>query len=120
MARIRRKGTSATLLVRDDDGIAMPIMPWGKVHNLSPDESNAARNTTAISADCGVVSIIAIGGGAHFKQGDATVTATISDPYLPAGVWHELPVFEGNEFGFVSVIAASGAGPIIAQIVERQ
>ena len=120
MARIRRKGTSATLLVRDDDGMAMPTMPWGKVHNLSPDETTAARNTVAISNDCGVVSLIAIGGGAHFKQGDSTVVATTNDPYLPAGIWHELPVFDGGEFGFVSVIAASGSGPITAQIVERQ
>ena len=120
MARIRRKGTSATLLMRDDDGVAMPIMPWGAVHNLSPDESTAARNVAAISAECGVVSIIAIGGGAHFKQGDSTVVATTNDPYLPAGVWHELPVFAGDDFGFVSIIAASGSGAITAQIVERQ
>jgi hypothetical protein len=120
MARIRRKGESSTLLMRDDDGTAMPIMPWGKVHNLSPDEATAARNTTAISSDCGVVSIIAISGGALFRQGDSTVVATASDPYLPAGVWHELPVFEGDDFSFVSIISASGSGAIAAQIVERQ
>lgn len=120
MARIRRKGTTATLLVRDDDGAAMPIMPWGTVHNLSPDETTAARNAVQISSSCGVVSIIAIGGGAHFKQGSASVVATTNDPYLPAGVWHELPVFDGDPFGFVSIIAAPGSGPIAAQIVERQ
>jgi hypothetical protein len=65
-----------------------------------------------------VVSIIAIGGAAHFKQGDAGVVATTSDPYLPEGVWHELPVFEGIDF--VSIISAAGAGDIIAQICERQ
>ena len=120
MARIRRKGTSATLLVRDDDGMTMPIMPWGTVHNLTPDETTAVRNTVALSAACGVVSIIAIGGAAHFRQGAARVAATTSDAYLPAGVWHELPVFEGDGFGFVSIIAASGSGSIAAQIVERQ
>ena len=120
MARLRSKGSSATLLVRDDDLVPLPIMPWGKVHSLAPTEATAARNTTAISADCGVVSIIAIGGGAHFKQGDATVVATTSDPYLPEGVWHELPVFSGGAWSHVSIISAAGAGTISAQICERQ
>ena len=119
MARLRNKGSSATRLVRDDDSVPLPIMPWGTVHNLTPTEATAARNTTAISADCGVVSIIAIGGPAHFKQGQVSVTATIADAYLPEGVWHELPVFEGTPWNYVSMISASGAGTIAAQIVER-
>jgi hypothetical protein len=120
MARLRSKGPGATKLVRDDDLQPMPIMPWGTVHNLSPTETTAARNATAISADNGVVSIVAIGGAAHFRQGDSTVVATVTDPYLPEGEWHELPVFEGDEWSYVSIISATGAGPISAQIVERQ
>lgn len=120
MARLRRKGPAATKLVQDDDGLPLPIMPWGTVHNLTPTESTAARNISAIGVDSGVVSIIAIGGPAHFKQGDASVVATTSDPYLPEGVWHELPVFEGAEWDYVSIISAAGAGNIIAQICERQ
>ena len=120
MARLRRKGFGTTELVRDNDGAKMPIMPWGKVYTLAPTEAAAARNTTAISADCGVVSIIAIGGGAHFKQGGASVLATVNDPYLPEGEWHELPVFEGQEWGYVSILSASGSGDIAAQICERQ
>lgn len=120
MARLRRKGNSATLLARDDDMVPMPIMPWGTVHNLAPTEATAARNSTAISAECGVVSIIAIGGGAHFKQGGASVVATASDPYLPEGVWHELPVFPGSAWSHVSIISAAGSGNISAQICERQ
>jgi hypothetical protein len=119
MARLRSKGPSATRLVRDDDSVPLPIMPWGTVHNLAPTETTAARNTTAISADCGVISIAAIGGPAHFKQGDSSVTATTNDAYLPEGVWHELPVFEGNQWNYVSMISATGAGTIAAQIVER-
>jgi hypothetical protein len=119
MARLRSKGPGATRLVRDDDLVPMPIMPWGTVHNLSPTEIAAARNATAISADSGVVSIIAIGGGAHFKQGNSSVVATTSAPYLPEGEWHELPVFEGSDWSYVSIISATGAGPITAQIVER-
>jgi hypothetical protein len=120
MARLRHKGAGATKLVRDDDLVPLPIMPWGTVHNLGPTESTAARNTTAIAASAGVVSVIAIGGGAHFKQGDASVVATTNDPYLPEGEWHEVPVFEGDQWSYVSVISAAGAGPIAAQIVERQ
>jgi hypothetical protein len=120
MARLRNKGPGATKLVRDDDCVPMPIMAWGTVHNLAPTEAGAARNTIAISADCGVVSIVAIGGDAYFKQGDSAVVATTSDPYLPEGVWHELPVFEGNDYSYVSIISAAGAGDIAAQIVERQ
>jgi hypothetical protein len=120
MARLRSKGAGATKLVRDDDLVPMPIMPWGTVHNLSPTESTAARNAVPLSADSGVVSIVAIGGAAHFKQGNSSVVATVNDPYLPEGEWHELPVFEGNEWSYVSIISATGAGPISAQIVERQ
>ncbi len=119
MARLRSKGSSATRLVRDDDGVPILIMPWGMVHNMTPTETTAARNTTAISADCGVISIIAIGGPAHFKQGNSSVTATVTDAYLPEGVWHELPLFEGNAWDYVSMISATGAGTIAAQIVER-
>jgi hypothetical protein len=119
MARLRRKGSSATRLVRDDDSVPLPIMAWGAVHNLVPTETTAARNTTAISADCGVISVVAIGGPAHFKQGDSSVTATVTDAYLPEGVWHELPAFEGNQWNYVSMISATGAGTIAAQIVER-
>ena len=120
MARLRHKGVGATKLVRDDDLTPLPIMPWGTVHNLSPTEATAGRNATAISANAGVVSVIAIGGGAHFKQGDASVVATVNDPYLPEGEWHELPVFEGDQWSYVSIVSATGAGPIAAQIVERQ
>jgi hypothetical protein len=120
MARLRHKGAGATKLVRDDDLVPLPIMPWGTVHNLTPTESTAARNATAISANAGVVSVIAIGGGAHFKQGNASVLATVNDPYLPEGEWHELPVFEGDQWNYVSIISATGAGPIAAQMVERQ
>jgi hypothetical protein len=67
-----------------------------------------------------VVSIVAIGGASHFKQGDASVTATTSDPYLPEGEWHELPVFEGDDWSYVSIISTTGAGTIAAQIAERQ
>ena len=120
MARLRSKGPSATRLVRDDDMVPLPIMPWGAVHNLAPTELTPARNAIPIAADCGVVSIVAIGGPAHFKQGDSTVTATINDAYLPEGEWHELPIFEGDEWSYVSLISATGAGTISAQLVERQ
>jgi len=120
MARLRSKGIGATKPVRDDDLVPMPIMPWGTVHNLAPTETSAERNATAISATCGVVSVIAIGGDAHFRQGDSSVVATTDDPFLPEGVWHELPVFEGDAWNHVSIVAAAGAGSISAQIVERQ
>jgi hypothetical protein len=120
MARLRSKGPNATKLVRDDDLVPLPIMPWGIVHNLVPTEATAARNVTPISAECGVVSIAAIGGAAHFKQGDASVTATVNDAFLPEGEWYELPVFEGDAWSYVSIISATGAGTIAAQIAERQ
>jgi hypothetical protein len=120
MARARTKGPGATNLVRDDDSVPMPIMAWGAPHNLAPTETTADRNSTAISPDCGVISVIAIGGGAHFKQGDSSVVATTSDPYLPEGIWHELPVFDNVAYSYVSIISAAGSGDISAQIVERQ
>jgi hypothetical protein len=120
MARLRSKGSSATRLVRDDDLVPLPIMPWGMVHNLTATEAAAARNATQISPECGVVSIIAIGGPAHFRQGDGSVSATVEDVYLPEGEWHELPVFDGDDWSYVSFISAVGAGTVAAQIVERQ
>jgi hypothetical protein len=62
MARLRSKGPSATRLVRDDDMVPLPIMPWGTVHNVTATETTAARNATAIAADCGVVSSFQAGG----------------------------------------------------------
>ena len=120
MARLRRKGLTATKLVRDDDGTPLPVMAWGVIHSLSPTEVTAVRNVTPISAECGMVSIIAINGPAHFRQGNSSVVATLNDAYLPEGEWHELPVFEGDDWSYVSIIAASGAGAISAQICERQ
>ncbi len=120
MARLRNKGPSATRLARDDDNVPMPIMPWGTTFNLTPDETTAARNASPISNSCGVVSVIAISGSAHFRQGDASVVATTDDPFLPEGIWHELPVFEGSDTSHISFIAASGAGGIVVQICERQ
>lgn len=120
MARLRRKGLSTTELARDNDGAKMPIMPWGIVHNLTPTEAVAARNTTPISDTCGVVSIIVIGGDAHFRPGNSNVEATVNDPYLPEGEWFELPVFEGDDWSHVSIISATGSGSIQAQICERQ
>ncbi len=120
MARLRSKGPSATRLVHDDDNVPMPIMPWGTMHNLAPNETTADRNTSPISDTCGVVSVIAIGGGAHFRQGDAAVVATTDDPFLPEGIWHELPVFEGANTSHISFIASSGSGSIVTQICERQ
>ena len=46
--------------------------------------------------------------------------ATTADPYLPEGEWHELPVFEGNAWSYVSIVSATGSGNIVAQICERQ
>jgi hypothetical protein len=120
MARLRRKGPGTTELVRDNDGAKMPIMPWGTVHHLAPTEATAARNATPISDTCGVVSIIAIGGDAHFRQGGSGAVATTNDSYLPEGEWYELPVFEGDEWSHVSILSASGSGDIVAQICERQ
>ncbi|MGH2990747.1 MAG: hypothetical protein ACRDMA_12980, partial [Solirubrobacterales bacterium] len=113
-------GLTATVLVRDNDGARMPIMTWGTVHNLAPTEAAPARNTEAISGTCGVVSIIAIGGDAHFKQGDASVLATTGDAYLPEGEWQELPLFKGDAWSYVSIVSAVGSGNIVAQICERQ
>jgi hypothetical protein len=45
---------------------------------------------------------------------------TVNDPYLPEGEWHELPLFEGEQWSYGSIISATGAGTIAAQIVERQ
>jgi hypothetical protein len=108
MARLRTRGPSATKLVRDDDLVPMPIMAWGATHNLAPTEVRSAS------------AAVAIGGPAHLKQGDASVVATVGAPYLPEGEWHELPVFEGDVWRYVSMISATGAGTIAAQIVERQ
>ena len=120
MARLRRKGPASTKLVRDDDGTPMPIMAWGQVHALAPTETTAARNAVALSPETGVVSIIAIGGAAHFKQGDDGVVATTSDPFLPEGEWLELPLLDGTAFDYISIVAAPGAGTISAQICERR
>lgn len=119
MARITEDRVRARVLGVDDNGNSLPVGIWGTVHNLDPTEGAHARNSTPFGESVGVVSIIAIGGPGHFKQGSNSVTATPDDVYLPEGVWLDLLIPKGSNWDYVSVISASGAGPIAVQVVER-
>lgn len=120
MARLKRKG-HPTRLVVDDDGARMPVVPAGNLtlHNLTPTESVADRNSSAFDSECGLV-LVFVTGRAHFKLGGSSVTATASDQYIPAGVWLPVPLFEGDgaNADYISIISASGSGDIAAQIAE--
>lgn len=119
MARITASRITRRVLGVDDNGNSLPIGVWGTVHNLSPSEAEADRNASPFGPECGVVSLIAIGGNAHFVQGDEDVEATVNDPILPSGVWIDALVPLGDQWDYVSVISAVGSGPIAVQICER-
>ncbi len=119
MSRLSEARIAAGVLGITINGQLVPVGVWGTVHNLTPDESTPARNTTPFAEGCSVVSVCAIGGDAYFKQGDDAVDATTSDVYLPAGVWMDMLVPEGASWNYVSAIAAPGFGTIKVQLVER-
>lgn len=119
MSRARSAGPAASFLVQDDNNRPLPVMVWGQVHVLGCDESTPDRNTLAFHPDCGVISVIVKDGWAHVKQGGSGVDAATTDAYLPPGMWHELPLFEGEEWDYLSVVSATGEGALTVQVMER-
>ncbi|MCA8908062.1 MAG: hypothetical protein KDA49_03440 [Rhodospirillaceae bacterium] len=80
-----------TLLPRDDDNHPIPALRLrpGGAHQLAAATGASTRTATAFAADTrviGVVSDVDI----YLQTGDATVTASATDHFLPAGLYADL------------------------------
>ena len=96
MARLRSKGSSATRLVRDDDSEPLPIMPWG---TRAQSDAHGGDRRAQHDRDLG-----RLRRGQHrcdrwagpLQAGRFQRHCDRQRTYLPEGVWHELPIFEGS------------------------
>lgn len=76
-----------TELPRDDRLIPMPVLSprSGGAHHLESETDVSTRNATAFATGVKVILVTATE-PAYVRLGDATVSATAADHYLPAGV----------------------------------
>ena len=98
-----------TLLPRDDDNTPIPAMtlrPDG-AHSLAAGASSV-RNAQAFAAGTRVVSLYATE-PVFLRLGDATVTASATDHFFPAGIYYDVSL--GHAKGATAThIAAIRAG----------
>lgn len=103
-----------TLLPQDSDRNTIPALRLKKnaAHTLTAG-SSSTRNATAFDAETRIVSIYA-SAPVFIAFGDATVTASSSDHYFPAGVYYDLSIGGGNtgQYSHVAVLAVSGGGDV--------
>lgn len=98
-----------TLLPRDDDNTPIPAMTLkaGGAHALTAGASSA-RTAQPFAAGTRVVSLFATE-SVFLSLGDATVTASASDHFFPAGIYYDVSL--GHAKGaLASHVAAIRAG----------
>lgn len=98
-----------TFLPRDEDFHPIPALrlkPDG-AHTV-PVADSSARNAAAFAADTRVIAVHS-DVPAFLRTGDATVDATVTDHFLPAGTYLYLSVGDGRQTGRHSHIAALAA-----------
>lgn len=105
-----------TLLPKDADDNIIPALRFrsGGAHTIAV-TATSARNSAAFAADTKVVSLYATG-PVYVKFGDATVTATTSDHYFPAGVYYDIAISGGGPKGVhhthIAVLRAEADGTL--------
>jgi len=109
-----------TTLPRDSDNTPIPALglnPNG-AHSLSAGNS-ATRNAIAFDADTRIISLYSTT-PIFMAFGDATVTATSSDHYFPAGLYFDFAIGGDKTMHspYLSVLAESGTGTVY--ISEKQ
>lgn len=86
-----------TLLPVDSDLNPIPavrLRAGGGAHTIAA-TATTARNATAFSAETRIVSVYATG-PVYLRFGGASVTATASDHYFPAGVYYDFAIGGGK------------------------
>lgn len=105
----------STFLPTDSNDHIIPVLrlkPSG-AHAISATTGSSAKNSTAFASDTKVVSIYAAE-DMYIKFGDASVTATSSDHFFPAGVYYDFAI--GGEHvvhtPYMAALAVSTNGAI--------
>lgn len=85
-----------TLLPLDADNNPIQALRLrdGGAHSIAV-SATSARNTTAFSAETKVISLYATG-PVHVRLGGASVTASASDHYFPAGTYYDVAISGGR------------------------
>jgi hypothetical protein len=109
-----------TLLARDDENLAIPALalrPGGS--QKIEFTSSSAANAVAFNSATKVISIVATE-DVFIKTGDASVTATTSDHFLPAGTYEYISIrgFKRAQHTHIAAIRASADG--VLYISERE
>lgn len=99
-----------TSLPKDSDNNAIPALRLrsGGAHAIAV-TGTSARNATAFTSFCRVVSLYATG-PVFIRFGSSSVTAATTDHYFPAGVYYDFAI-QGSKTaqnGYVAAIRAEG------------
>lgn len=94
-----------TILPTDsyDNPIPALRLKLSGAHTVSATTGASARNTTGFNADTRVVSVYAES-AVYIAFGDATVSASSSDHYFPAGVYYDIAI-GGEQTGHATHVA---------------
>lgn len=104
----------STFLPQDSNDYPIPALRLknGGAHAVASSASSA-RNGAAFDASTRIVSLYATN-GVYVKFGDASVSATSSDHYFPAGVYYDVSIGGDKtaHYTHVAVLAADGDGTV--------
>lgn len=104
----------STLLPQDlnDNPIPALRMKSGCAHTISVGASSA-RNASAFDTGTQIISLYA-DVPTYIAFGDATVTASASDHFLPAGLYYDVSIGgdHSNHYTHIAALQASGAGTL--------
>lgn len=104
----------STFLPQDSNSYPIPALRLknGGAH-VVPLSVTSSRNAAAFDSATRIVSLYATA-GAFVKFGDASVTATTSDHFFPAGVYYDVSVGGDKtaHYTHVAVLAADGDGTV--------
>lgn len=104
----------STFLPQDSNDYPIPALRLknGGAHAVAFSVSSA-RNGSAFADTTRIVSLYATA-GVFVKFGDASVTATSSDHYFPAGVYYDVSIGGDKtaHYTHVAVLAADGDGTV--------
>lgn len=104
-----------TLLPRDSENNIIPAVRLkdGAAHTISATASSA-RNGTAFADDTRIISLYATV-PVRIKFGGASVTASASDHYFPAGVYYDVSIGGGKvgHYPYLAVLREGGSDGVV-------
>ncbi|MCM2342970.1 MAG: hypothetical protein NDJ24_00245 [Alphaproteobacteria bacterium] len=110
-----------TLLPRDSENNIIPAVRLkdSAAHSINATTSSA-RNATAFATDTRIISLYATV-PVRLKFGDASVTASASDHYFPAGVYYDVSIGGGKvgHYPYLAILR-EGSSDGVVYISEKE